>query len=393
MASTATRVLFWTHDFGLRRGGGEIWASRYAASLLERGCDVQVLVAESDRSSEERSDARPIQWLNAGDALRNQDAKTFMAAIRRAEQLLEAFQPDVIHLSTGLTIPSLTLFLLTAARYRSRHNTPVIATLHCEWPEAFVHSGCLLEQALRHVDLLSCFSRDSLAWVRRHWPWMESRSVFLPHALPSREAAGPATPLPPPDRVAFAGRLMHDKGADLAIRAFARVREHFPELHFDIAGEGEDRPALEALARHLRVADAITFHGWVSEDEVARLMRASWLVLVPSRMEVFGLVVLEAAREGRPVVATCVGGLPEVCLHEQTGLLCAPEDPEALSEAVTRLFLNPDEAIRMGFAARAHFESFPGWEQHMDAFADLMQRSSTARAGSSTNVAPARSIR
>ena len=116
------------------------------------------------------------------------------------------------------------------------------------------------------------------------------------------------------------------------------------------------------------------FIGWVAPDEVPSLINASTLVLIPSRQDSLPLVALEAALMARPLIATCVGGLPEVVVHEKTGLLVASESNDALAEAVVFLLSQPHVAKRMGEAGRARAVSLFSWEHHLNAYNTLYRK-------------------
>src|SRR5262249_26205653 len=146
--------------------------------------------------------------------------------------------------------------------------------------------------------------------------------------------------------------LSPEKGFDIALTAFASLVRRFPRAHLIIAGDGEERSKLEHQIRRLGLATRVELTGAIAPDEVPALLNTVTAVLIPSRQEPFGLVALEAALMARPVVATRVGGLPEVVRHEQTGLLVKPEDPGALAAALAHLLDHPDTASRMGQAAR-----------------------------------------
>jgi glycogen(starch) synthase len=96
--------------------------------------------------------------------------------------------------------------------------------------------------------------------------------------------------------------------------------------------------------------------------------------MIPSRQEAFGLVALEAALMARPVVATRVGGLPEVVVHEETGLLVEPENPEKLADAAEYLLAHVKTATKMGLAAQARAQEIFGWQRYIDAYDTLYQQ-------------------
>jgi glycosyltransferase involved in cell wall biosynthesis len=104
------------------------------------------------------------------------------------------------------------------------------------------------------------------------------------------------------------------------------------------------------------------------------LMGDATLVLVPSRLEGFGLVALEAGSMARPVVATRVGGLPELIIHHETGLLTPGDNSEALTEAIVLLLEQPKIATSMGWAARERALNEFAWKRHVDAYDALYRR-------------------
>jgi glycosyltransferase involved in cell wall biosynthesis len=159
--------------------------------------------------------------------------------------------------------------------------------------------------------------------------------------------------------LACLGRLSLEKGFDLAIQALAGL-DSGTRAGLKIAGDGPQRERLVGLTRELGLTSRVSWAGWVATEQVGRFIAEAELVLVPSREEAFGLTALEAAFAGRPVVASRVGGLPEVVLEGQTGLLVPPEDVRALIEAIQHLLSHPEMASAMGReAARLARRRFP----------------------------------
>jgi glycosyltransferase involved in cell wall biosynthesis len=159
--------------------------------------------------------------------------------------------------------------------------------------------------------------------------------------------------------VLFLGRLSWKKGLDRLIPALARA----PGAELVVAGNDEEglRPELERLAERHGVAGRVRFPGPVHGEEKAALLRGAAVVVLPSRSENFGNVVLEAMAAGRPVVVTPEVGLADAVLEEQAGLVAAG-DPESLGSALTTLLADPKTAEAMGRrgagAARRRF----GWD-------------------------------
>lgn len=152
-------------------------------------------------------------------------------------------------------------------------------------------------------------------------------------------------------RLLCIGRLIPIKGHLVLLRALAQARSRVRGLVLDVAGRGPLAPALGAYARELGVDDAVRFLGFVSPVEKAIADAA--IVVVPSLGEGFGMVALEAMERSRPVIASAVGGLPEIVADGETGLVVPPADAEALADAIVALAADLQKAASMGAAGRA----------------------------------------
>jgi glycosyltransferase involved in cell wall biosynthesis len=154
--------------------------------------------------------------------------------------------------------------------------------------------------------------------------------------------------------IGTARRLIPVKGIIHLVRAFAVLWSEFPDMRLEIAGDGPERGAIEAEAARLGVADRVTMLGWRADLPA---VVSSWSVFVlPSIEEGFGIAAAEAMAAGLPVVATNVGGLPELVVDGETGYLVPPADPEALAAGIRRLLLSPEQRSAFGAAGRARVE-------------------------------------
>jgi glycosyltransferase involved in cell wall biosynthesis len=145
--------------------------------------------------------------------------------------------------------------------------------------------------------------------------------------------------------IGIVARLHAVKGHRYFLEAARKVLLLKPEARFLIVGEGPYRPVLEKLARSLGIADRVAFTGFV--EEIYALMAALDLLVISSLWEGFGLTAAEAMVLGVPVVAACVGGLPEVVRHGETGLLVPPADAPALAGGILWMLEHPREAREM----------------------------------------------
>ena len=167
----------------------------------------------------------------------------------------------------------------------------------------------------------------------------------------------------------YLGRLKRYKGVDLILEALPAVAASVPDVRLLVGGKGEHREKLEEAARRIGVADRVEFLGFVSEEEKRRLFRRSWVHVLTSPKEGWGIANMEAAASGTPTVASDAPGLRESVVHGRTGLLVPHGDVPALAEALTSLLTDSGSREAMGRAAR-HFAEGYSW----DACARAMER-------------------
>lgn len=158
--------------------------------------------------------------------------------------------------------------------------------------------------------------------------------------------------------IVFVGRMIEEKGVGDLLDALARLRTDFPALRALLVGDGQDRDAFAARADHLGLAPHVHWAGWVPPEDVSAWMAAGDVFVVPSRdnpsgwKEAQGLVAVEAMLAGVPVVASRLGGLPDMIEDGHTGRLTPPNDPDALTDVLAELLRNPAERDRLASNAR-----------------------------------------
>jgi glycosyltransferase involved in cell wall biosynthesis len=174
-------------------------------------------------------------------------------------------------------------------------------------------------------------------------PWLE-----VPHSQSAASNAGPV--------IGIVGRITPWKGQDVFLRAASKIRERFPTARFQIVGGalfGEDDywEELQELTHQLKMEDAVEFLGF-RNDVPEIVAKFDLFVHASTSPEPFGIVIIEAMLESKPVVATRGGGVPEIVCEGETGLLVPMGDEQALADAIASLLDNPQEMKRMGEAGR-----------------------------------------
>ncbi|PXA68061.1 glycosyltransferase [Cryobacterium arcticum] len=351
-------------------GGMNVVVRHQAEAMAALGHQVEILTR---RSSKDMPAARrlgagvTLRYLDAGPlkSVPKGDHEGFIDEFRERARALGPY--DIIHSHhwfSGMAMLPLAREL-GVPHVQSFHSIAADAATPLSDGERPESTGRMAGEALlaRESDAIVAVSAaEAETVVERLGGSPERVSIVLPgvdgHLFhPAPERAHPST-----DRgyAVVAGRLQPLKGLDLAIEALAAVPEHLrPELV--IAGDTSADfdgyiDELGSLAEKHGIADLVRFVGPRSRVDLAALLRGARVVLVPSHSETFGLVALEAAASGVPVVAQGTGGLREAVLSGDTGLVIESRDPLVWAAALTEVLSNPDLARRLSVAARARAE-------------------------------------
>ena len=145
--------------------------------------------------------------------------------------------------------------------------------------------------------------------------------------------------------------LRGEKGHRIILNALVEVKKSFPNVRYLIAGEGQDRPLLEAEIKTLGLDDHVYLTGIL--HEIAPLLNASMLAVLPSLIEPLGMFQIEAQYLGVPTITSRVGGIPETILHEETGLMVEPGKVRAWADAICWVLQHPTEAKQMAESGKA----------------------------------------
>ena len=348
------RILLMT-DWNPLSGGSEVYASALRSGFRLAGEDVHLLT--SGVSPEAKRVADDVAWASdsaLGKALL-QLGNPFAGA--KVRETVRRFRPDValvnmfaLYLSpTALTALGAVPFVLMVSDYKLICPTGAKllpdASL-CERPagRACLEEGCLgpahwLRDQLRYRLLLRASRRARQILTCSRSVQRALRDAGIESEVETLPIEGPShrfRPQPAPEPLfLFVGRLDREKGVDVLLHAFARVRERVPDARLRIVGRGPQRPILEALADRLNQSGAISFAGWRDPAGVEEEIASAWAVVVPSRWaEPFGLVAVEAMVRGVPAIVTDHGGLAETVEHGVSGLLVPHDDVPALAAAL-----------------------------------------------------------
>jgi glycosyltransferase involved in cell wall biosynthesis len=326
------------------------WFVKYTAGLArglaDAGCEVRLLTRDHDlefgaEAGQMRKFVRDVagpavEHLELGGRVREVSHLGEMLALRRR---LAAWEPDVLHAQDSLTHD---LRLAVAAgipgrRYALTVHDPVP---HPGDPQPSPRARFFRRRLRRGADLLFAHSNGMAEELRRLGDVRRAVEV-VPHGF----AAVEPEPLPERPSILFFGRIAHYKGLDTLLEAMPLVWERRPEVTVTIAGSGA-LPEVASLGDE-RVE---LRHEHVPEAAVPELFAAATCVALPYRQASQSGVGAEAMKFGRAVVATEVGGLPEL-VRPDCGRLVPPEDPIALAAALLEVVDTPGLAVRLGRGA------------------------------------------
>jgi glycosyltransferase involved in cell wall biosynthesis len=171
--------------------------------------------------------------------------------------------------------------------------------------------------------------------------------------------------------VGWVGRLSHEKGPDLFLRAAAKTLAHLPQTKFILVGDGTDRASLESLIDELKIRDSVSLAG--RREDMPSVYASFDIAVLSSRQEGLPMAVLEGMASSRPWVATAVGDVPTVILNDVTGVLVRPNDVEALSAALISLLQDVEKQQQLGRAARKLVEEKFSAQRMSNDYLDIYQ--------------------
>lgn len=366
LVSDAVRVLMLTWEYPpLLVGGLGRHVEALAGQLVRAGHQVWVVT----RGDKQEATAETVEGVRVVRAAVDPLAIDFTtesllawaqaaehSLLRAALPVVAQWRPDIVHAHDWLVGQSaVTLGQVTGS--------PIVATMHAT--EAGRHQGWLptplnlaihsaerwLAQSAAEVITCSTSMRDEVCRLFE----LDARRVTIvpngidpdaPHAPWAQRTATRVRLAPDAALIAFAGRLVHEKGLQTLIDSLPSLRASHPGLRLVVAGTGGHETKLRARARRLRVARAIEWAGFVDEEGVAALLGAADVAVVPSLYEPFGIVALEAAAARTPLIVADTGGLRDLATAGVAAGSFTPGDPPALAAAITAVLDDPAAARR-----------------------------------------------
>jgi glycosyltransferase involved in cell wall biosynthesis len=332
-------------------GGGPRYAFELGLQLVKLGVEVVVIThAHHGQPEEEEIDGIRIKRLQ-GLVLRSPHRAVSPLIFRRCHKYILSGKFDVVH---GLDVYS--TMALKAVRFAHRHRIPCVITCHTVMDSPLsIFLQRPIGLAISKADRLIAVSQAAALFARSlGFPEKKMTVVYngvdlecfngkVDAVVMRRELGIGDQPL-----IVTALRLIKRKSPALLISAFANVLRVVPDAKLVIAGSGREENNLSRQIKCLRITDSVFLVGKLPREKVAQLMAAADVFALPSKIESFGLSLLEASAAGVPVVCSNSGGVPEVFQDGFNALLCPPGDDDAMAQAIIRLIQDRELARTIG---------------------------------------------
>jgi glycosyltransferase involved in cell wall biosynthesis len=367
----ALKVLI-VHDYGTLHGGAEQMSITLRNGLRARGHDARLFA----------STAQPLPLPNVADhtcygtmtSARRVLQVVNPSAAMRLRALLREYRPDVLHVRMFLTQLSPLILPLLRQVPSLLHvvnydlicplNTKLLpdgSACHERAGMSCYRNGCLPPLGVARTmsqRLMWRWWSDAFDLIVTNSQWVRRRLAEEGIAVDETVWNGvPVRPQRPPlgsiPIVAFAGRFVAKKGVDVLLRAMAQVVAHIPDAMLLLAGDGPERPDIEAAIAAYRLTPHVRVLGYLPKSELEHQFSHAWVQAVPSLWEEpFGLVTAEAMMRGTATVASDTGGTSELVQNGISGFTIPPGDIEGLAQALICLLSNRQLAEKMGQAGR-----------------------------------------
>lgn len=236
----------------------------------------------------------------------------------------------------------------------------------------FHHKYLLLSPLVHQADRVCPTSNSAAAMVQTAYQLDDHRTTVIPNGItdtflqlsPAYHSDGP---------LVFFGRLASSKGVDVLVDALAKMSAQGINRRCLIVGRGPAESSVQQALTKYELSDHVELIGWQDPSSLTELLKTAAVAVLPSREESFGNTMAESMAACVPVVSTRVGSIPEVVSHEETGLLVASDNADALAEAIRRCLQNPEEAQTFARNGRERAKACFTWEASARRFEELFR--------------------
>ena len=344
--------------------GNNVHVHRWVEALRQRGLRVSLIsTLPAALPASLRDPCFTIPTAAAG-MTRAQRLATLLGGWARVPGLVAALRPDVVHIHS-LPTPAAVPFLRLLPRL-------VVSTWGSDVVQRDPRKTRLYPYLLSHARQLTATSQY-LARITAGYLRTPRPISVIPFGIDPQRF----TPGEQPSANKRIGTLRHleaNYGIDVLIEAVPLLLASDREIRIAIGGAGSLRSTFEHRIHELEIGAHVALRGRIAHAEVLAFLRSLVVFAMPSRAEAFGVAALEAQACGVPVVASHVGGLPEVVRDGETGLLVPPEQPQALASALLKLIEDPQLRARMGQAGREWVRDRYDWRTNVEQMLEVYRQ-------------------
>lgn len=357
-------------------GGAEVVAYNLAFNMLRRGHELAVFTTA-------------INSHNIIERYNNLDIYRYGSIIKIGTSRISPgllykplkYDVDIVHAHAGNPPAP-----ITAVRYAGKRKKPLVVTYHGDPPASYRQYGgiartvsfhlyrkYILDRVLRQADVIISPSEYFIG-QSQYLGKYRTKTVVVPNGInlkdfditSTKEECRHELGLSNDEHIIlFVGSLSLYKGPHILVEAMPEIIRVVPNTRLIFLGDGPLRGKLENETRKLGLFKYVSFEGFIRDTHKKALFyKSSDIFVLPStqEQECFGIVNLEAMASGIPIVASKVGGIPDLVRHEENGLLVPPNDPEALGKAIITMLENPELRNRMSEEAKKRIHNY-SWEK------------------------------
>ncbi|MBD3270744.1 glycosyltransferase [Candidatus Peregrinibacteria bacterium] len=342
------KILFYTDTEIF--GGAEI-QMLLLAKYLSKDFAINIVLRNSSQLKKLTKELESLK--NCKIQIINSKSKNSWKNLIALNQTIKKFKPDIIHAHLWNPMACKHVYLAATA-----NRTPLITTEHDPFKLNFI-KRIYKKIVLKFVDNIIAISDANKKLISELYPQHSNKIItvhngielnnnktkpkknndYIHHVFKSTKT----------HKIILSVAALHPrKGLKYLIGAYSKIVKKFPKTRLIIAGNGPQKMELEKLIKNLNIDDKVFLLG--QRDDISDIMKSADIFVLPSLAEAFGLVILEAMREGLPIIATNSGGIPEI-LADNNGILVKPKDKQSLQKTITKLLQN--DTIREQYAKKS----------------------------------------
>lgn len=342
--------------------GGSVHTERWCEGLSKRGYQIHLIT--NNRTINPDS-AIKTTYLPGKTSL------SYFLNIARISKIIEDISPDIVHVhyATGFALWGI-----------AQKSAPLVVSVWgtdvSDAQRKKLTVSPITKRALRKARAVTSSSNFLLNKTIELEPSVAGKIEYIPFSVDYNPELKKDKEESENNQIKFifAKLFIPNYAPEMVLRAYAQAKPKMPPSKLKMIGGGQQKEFLELLAENLNIDDSVSIEGLVEKNIASEQIADSDIMLMPSYQEAFGVAALEAAAYGLPVIATNVGGIPEIVRDGINGILIEPGNMNQLSDAMIKLANDEDMRRKMGEAGMKHFQQNFNWTESMDTMEQVYAR-------------------